>query len=88
MCRKRCTCNLHVLTSAAMTLDDYLRDKGLTQSDFARTVRVPESQVSLWRRRVRRPSTENRLRLSEATGGAIGITDWPPRARPLRRRAT
>jgi transcriptional regulator with XRE-family HTH domain len=77
---------LHVLISIGVTLDAYLKANGLSQSDFAELVKVPESQVSLWRRGERRPDTDNRLRIAAATGGAIRITDWPkPRRRAVRR---
>jgi transcriptional regulator with XRE-family HTH domain len=72
-----------------MTLDAYLRVNSLSQSEFAARARVPESQVSLWRRRERRPDTDNRLRIQKATDGAVTINaaDWPkpkPERRPLR----
>jgi transcriptional regulator with XRE-family HTH domain len=73
-------------------LDRFLRANGLTQTAFAKCCGIPQCQVSLYVRGIRKPGRINALAISAATKGAIPVDSWdepttsPPSARRRSRR--
>lgn len=58
-----------------MTLEQYLRENGLTDAAFGELVNVSQSQISRIRRGVSWPSKDVVSAIEEATRGAVTAND-------------
>jgi transcriptional regulator with XRE-family HTH domain len=55
-----------------MTLAQYMRDRGLTDTELARALGKPPQTVNRWRRGLRRPRNVRELQaIREVTGGLV-----------------
>jgi transcriptional regulator with XRE-family HTH domain len=61
---------------AASRLGRYLKRAKLTQTAFAERSGIPQCQISLYVRRVRKPGRRNASRIEDATGGAVPASSW------------
>lgn len=59
-----------------MSIDEYLRRQGITQSEFARQVGVYPSTIHHLRAGTKLPSAETLARIVDTTRGAIGLQDF------------
>lgn len=71
-----------------MTLIEYLADRQIHQSAFAATLGVPPSTVHRWVRGIRRPTIASLIKIEEATGGQIKVSDFFPPTESCGRKAT
>jgi transcriptional regulator with XRE-family HTH domain len=62
--------------TAAMTLDQWLRDQGMTEAEFARRIECAQATVNRYRQRQRMPSPEKMRRIWQATEGAVTANDF------------
>jgi transcriptional regulator with XRE-family HTH domain len=60
-----------------MTLDSYIKANSLTFAGFGDRVGVSHATVSRWVSGSRAPSLAMAQLISRATGGAVGLDDWP-----------
>lgn len=58
-----------------MKLDEWFNNTGTKEEAFAATVGAPQPTVNRWRHRKREPRLKHALRIVEATGGAVTLTD-------------
>lgn len=61
-----------------MNLADYLREAGLTSSQFAEVVGVPPSTITRIVRGDRTPRIETAAKIALATNGAVTANDFLP----------
>lgn len=61
-----------------MTLDQYLRDQGLSLTAFAASIGRKPSQVHDWRSGRRTPRAEALADIQRATNGAVTAADFFP----------
>ena len=59
-----------------MTLDHFLRVRGITSRDFAKQINVTIHAVNKWRRRARLPRIETVKKIMQATKGRVRPNDW------------
>lgn len=75
----------------ATRLAEYLGDHGLSQTEFAQRVGIPEPMICQWVNGTRRPGRTNANVLERATGGVVPADYWDevtvvaPRRRRARR---
>ncbi len=60
----------------AMTLDQYIRDKGLTNAEFGELVGANHSTISRLRKGSQVPSPELMLAIFERTDGVVTANDF------------
>ncbi|MBS1725051.1 MAG: helix-turn-helix transcriptional regulator [Armatimonadetes bacterium] len=65
-----------VWQKSGMTLDDYLKSKGIRPTDFAASLSVPPSTVARWLKGSRKPRLEFLLRIQAITKGAVKPSDF------------
>lgn len=58
-----------------MTLDEYLKQEGLTDEAFGALARLSQSSVNRLRRGEAKPSADALARIYEATGGEVTAND-------------
>jgi len=58
-----------------MTLREWLKQKGLTQTEAARLLGVTQPYISQWVNGTV-PDPKNILRIEEASGGKVTLRDW------------
>lgn len=59
-----------------VTLNQYLRDSGMTQEDFAAAIKVTQATVSRLCRGKAQPSKELMLTIEKETAGAVPVLSW------------
>ena len=72
----------------AMTIDEFLRESGMTSAALARKLRCSKGTVSLWRYGHRHPNPRLMAELVRVTGGRVSDRDFPDQrraGRPTRR---
>jgi transcriptional regulator with XRE-family HTH domain len=60
----------------AMTLDQYIRDKGLTNAEFGELVGANHSTISRLRKSSQVPSPDLMVAIFELTEGAVSANDF------------
>jgi ribosome-binding protein aMBF1 (putative translation factor) len=58
------------------TLSDYLKDTGMTQSEFAAKIGADVSVVSRFSRAHARPGLDLAVKIEQVTGGAVPVEAW------------
>jgi len=59
-----------------MTLDAYLKSKGLSEREFAERIGMSQRAVNSYVRGDRRPRWAVVVRIAQATGNAVTALDW------------
>lgn len=59
-----------------MTLNEYLAQNSLTQSNFAERIGVSSEAVNQWVKGVRSPRPKSILDIERETDGAVSFHDW------------
>ena len=61
-------------------LRSYLKRHKIRQGEFARLMGVSHSRISEWCNGRKRPADDMKIRIADATGGAVPVTAWFRRA--------
>ena len=59
-----------------MTLEKYLRERGLARQTFATRLGVSRQAVDYWLRGCRFPRPEMIMKIERVTGGSVRAADW------------
>ena len=65
----------------AMTIDEFLRETGMTSASLARNLRCSKGAVSLWRSGRRHPNPRLMAELVRLAGGKVSARDFPDQRR-------
>ena len=57
---------------------EYMNRKDLKRKDFAKSIGVSMSALSMWSKGHRSPSDEHKALIEIASGGEIAFEDWKP----------